>query len=126
MVLGKEQARVRVEVAVAQAGQLATKQILLEQLLPEPERDGHRERPEPAGGEREIGLQEPLELEKRLVVERDIVDLLECDASLAQTVRGGAPGKAGVVPFPAEALLLRRGDDATIRDQRGGGVVVER
>src|SRR5262249_9042746 len=110
----------------AQAGQLATKQILLEQLLPEPERDGHRERPEPAGGEREIRLQRPLELEKRLVVARGIVDPPERDVSLALPVRCRPPGTAGAVPIPAEALLLRRGEDATILDQRGGGVVVER
>ena len=38
------------------------------------------------GRKREIGLEQPLELEERLVVEGDVVDLAERDAALAQAI----------------------------------------
>jgi hypothetical protein len=54
-----------------------------------------------------------------------VVDLVEPDASLGETVGDGVAGKAGVVPLAAEPLLLGRGDDPPVLDEGSGTVVVE-
>ena len=91
----------------------------------QPERDRHAERAEAARREGEVGLEQPLELQERLVVEDDVVDVAELDAGLGQAVVDRVRGKARIVLLAGEALLLRRGDDAPVLDQRGGAVVVE-
>jgi hypothetical protein len=57
--------------------QILAQQALLEQLFLEPERDRHLERAEAPRRERNIGLEQPLEFQERLVVEGDVVDLGE-------------------------------------------------
>src|SRR3989442_7160262 len=68
---------------------------LLKQFLSQPERNSHGERPKAAWCEGEIGLQQPLELEKGLVVERHIVHIIEPDASFLQAIPNGVPRKVG-------------------------------
>ena len=55
--------------------QFAGQVVLQKQLLAQPDRDRHPERCETPRRKREIGFEQALELEKRLVVERDEVDL---------------------------------------------------
>ena len=57
--------------------QLVAQKLLLEQLLAQPQRDRHAEGFEAGRREREIGLQQALELEERLVVEHDVVDVVQ-------------------------------------------------
>ncbi len=66
--------------------ELVLQQAFLEQLLPQPQRHRHAEGAEAARREGEIGLEQALELQKRLVVEDDVVDLVEarCRASARQ------------------------------------------
>ena len=61
------------------ASSSSVEQRLLEQLLAQPQRQRHPERCEAARAIGEIGLEQPLELEKWLVVEDDAVDVLEPD-----------------------------------------------
>src|SRR5262249_42971693 len=89
-------------------------------------RHGREERPHAARGDPQVLLDEPLELEQRLVVEADIVDVADADAALAQAVGDGMVGEPGVVLLASEALLLRRGDDVAVAREAGRRVVVER
>jgi hypothetical protein len=45
---------------------------------------------------------------------------------LFQAKRDGMPGKAFVIFLPAEAFLLRGGDDVTVTQKRRRGVMVIR
>ena len=67
-----------VEVAANQPGEM--------KLLPEPERHRHIERSETGGCEGEIGLQEPLELEQRFIIESHIVKICGRNSALLQAV----------------------------------------
>ncbi len=104
---------------------MSLEQELLEQLLLDPEGHGHRERGEPARGEGEIRLEEPLEFQERLVVKDDVIQLVHRDPALAEAILDGVPRKARVVLGPAEALFLGRGHDPAVVDEGGGAVVVE-
>src|SRR6185503_14504901 len=64
------------------------------------------------------------ELQERLVVEGDVIDVGEPDAALRQAVADGILRKARVVLLAREALLLRGGDDAAVLQQSGGAVVI--
>ena len=125
VMLGKEQRSLPV-VFGGKVFQLTPEQRLLEELLSQPDGHGHGERAEASRGEGEVGLEEALELQERLVVEGDVVDLIEPHTRLGQAVRDGVPGKAGVVLLATEPLLLRRRDDPPVLDQRGRAIVVER
>ncbi len=124
MMLAEDQALVPVEVGPVLL-QLVLQQVLQEQLLPQPHRDRHLERFVPARREREVGLQQALELEQWLVVKRDQVDLVEADARLRQAVLEGVAREARIVLLARKALLLRRGHDLAVGHHRGRGVVVE-
>src|ERR1700684_4623316 len=125
MVLAEQQPLLPVEpriLGLERVGQ----QRLLKQLFPQPQRQRHAKRREPAWTASEIGLEQALELDERLVVEHDPVDVLELDAGLLQAIVDRQPRIAGVELLAGEAFLLRGRDDAAVLDQRGGTVVVER
>src|SRR5215468_8760763 len=124
MMLGEQEPRLDAA-ARAQGFELPPEQELLEELLLDPERHGHRERGEPAGSEGEVRLEEPLELEERLVVEDDMVHLVEGEAALGEAILDGAPGKPRVVLPATEPLLLCRGHDSAVLHEGRGAVVVE-
>src|SRR5262249_48808116 len=88
-------------------------------------RNGHRERPQAAWREREIGLEQALELEERLVVEDNVVDLIQRHAGLAQTVLDRVRREARGVLLARESLFLSRRRDTAVLDQRGRAVVIE-
>src|SRR2546423_993285 len=70
------------------AERLAELPILIELLL-HPERSRAQEGGEAAGGDREIGLENALELQERLVIEADICDVPAGDAALAKAIVDG-------------------------------------
>ena len=77
--------------SLAALPQLVGEQVPEEQLLPQPHRDRHAEGLEALGREREVGLEQPLELQERLVVEGDVVDLVERASALRA---GNSPPRA--------------------------------
>ena len=98
-----------------------------EELLLDPERAGHEERAgSPRGRRAEVGLQDPLELEQRLVVEADVGEIRRsrCRPASRQYVDGVAR-EGGVALLPREPLFLRRGDDLAVAQQARGAVVIE-
>src|SRR5262249_51280697 len=113
VMLAEEYARAPVDVG-RESPQLPHQVRLLEQLLAAPHRHRHAERTEPGGGERQVRLEETLELEEGLVVERDMVDLGRTDLRRLQTVFDGVMREARVVLLPGEALLLGRRDDPAV------------
>ena len=80
----------------------------------------------PLGRERVVGLEQPFELQERLVVERDGVQILVLQAGLVEDVARRIVGKRGIVSLPREALLLRGRDDFAVDEQRRRAVVVVR
>src|SRR6185312_8143828 len=94
------------------------------QLLPQPLRHGLEEGTKPPGRVRDVRLEQPIELQPRLVVEANVVDRLGRDARLFQAVGDGLDGEALVVLLAREALFLSGGDDLAIPDQRGRAVVI--
>src|SRR4029450_5309473 len=73
----------------------------------------------------EIGLEQALELQERLVVEGDVVDVLKLDVGLVEAVLHGVLREARIVLLAREALLLRGADEMAVLDQRGGAVMIE-
>src|SRR5581483_7547048 len=86
--------------------ELLPNQLAREQLLLHPDRHRRHERTPSARRNPEVTLDEPLELQQRLVVEADVVDVRDIDAAFAKAVRDGVRRKARVVLFPREPLLL--------------------
>ena len=95
------------------------------ELLLRPQRHELQERPEAARRVRQVGLQQALELQERLVVEADVVELLGRDAGLVEAVADGVDRERVVVLAAGEPLLLRRRDDVAVDDERRRRVVVE-
>jgi hypothetical protein len=101
-------------------------QVRHPELLAEPRGNGAHEGREPTRSNGQVGLENAIELEKRLVVEGDAVKGVDAEARLAQTSPDGVFREAVVVLHPAEALLLGGGDDLPIAQQARSGVVVVR
>src|SRR5262245_36961939 len=76
------------------------------QLLLEPHGQGHREAAEADRRVREIRLEEPLKLAKRLLVKGHMVDLSCGQAGFAQTILNGLAWKISVVLLPGESFFL--------------------
>ena len=103
----------------------AAQERLQEELLAQPKRNGESERLEPTRAEGEVGLDEPLELEERLVVERDNVDVLQAASRGLEAILDRPVREARVELLACEALLLGRCHDAALLDNGRGTVVVE-
>jgi hypothetical protein len=103
--------------------QLAAQQVFLKQLLADPERNRRGERAKTTRRERDIGFEQPLELQERLLVEDDIVDFLERDLRMLEAITDRVLRIARIVLDACEALLLGRGNNATVDQQRGRAVV---
>jgi hypothetical protein len=125
MMLGEQQTLRPVDVAVQILGDLLREEILLEQLLLEPDRQRLAERGESARRECQVGLEQALELEERLVVEGDVVEIGGLDACLLAAIAHGIRRKIRIVLAPREAFFLGRRDDLAVDDESSRGVVIE-
>jgi hypothetical protein len=110
----------------SEASQLAAEQLLLKQLLANPQRHGHREAAIAAGCKGEVRLEQPLELEERLLVERHVIHVIRRDARVLEAERGGVGRKPRVMLLPRKSFLLRSGNDPSVGHERGSAVVVVR
>jgi hypothetical protein len=126
MMLGEQQPRGPVDVVAERVGERPGNHGLLEQLVLQPDGQRGRERPEAARRERKIGLEQPLELQERLVVERDVVDVCRAQTAFLQAVGDRLRGKARIVPDAGETFLLRRRDQLAVDREACGRVVVVR
>ena len=124
VVFAEEQVMLR-GIAPAQPGEQPLELGFLEKLFLDPQGHGHAEGVEAPGGKLDVGLQQPLELEKRLFEEDHIVHFVQANAGRIQAVGDGCAGKASVVLFPREPLFLGSGHDLTVFEDGGCTVVVE-
>jgi hypothetical protein len=124
MVLGEQQALTDPPVRSCRP-EFLDQQILLEQLFLEPERHRFAERREAAWRERQIGLEQALELEEGLFVEDDVIDVFQADPPLVQTRGDRAMRERGIVLYTGKSLLLRRRENITADDQRGRAVMIK-
>jgi hypothetical protein len=125
VVLREKELALPIEVGIEYA-QLIAQQLLLEQLLFQPERDRHTEGAKSFGSEGKIGFEQALELEKWLVIEGDVIDFAKRDAALVQTISERMVWKTRIMLLAREALLLGGGNDLSIDDQRRCTIVIER
>ena len=79
----------------------------------------------PLRGERQVGLQQALELDQRLVVEADVAEIAESDPAFAQAVAHRVDRESRIVLLPGEALLLGRRDDLAVAHEACRAVMVE-
>ena len=105
--------------------QFAAEEVFLKQLLSNPQRKSHPERSHPARRERQIILQEALELQKGLFVENHRIKLLWPHAREFQAVADRLSRKAGIVFLSGEPLLLGGRYDLAVADDRRRAVVIE-
>ncbi len=124
MVLGEEQLAFPVEVG-RKALQFLDQQAFLEQLFLQQDRNRHRERLEAPRRERDVGFEQALELQERLVVERHLVDGVGRRSCGFEAIADRVVRKIGIVLAARETLFLRRGHDLAVADERRGAVVVE-
>jgi len=115
---------------VRRLGEAAALQRLVDvrrnpQLLAQPDRDRLHRRAQAARRHGQIGLQDAVELEQRLVVEDHAAQIGAVgDAAFGEAVAHGVVGEPFVVLLAREALFLRRGDDPPFVDQAGRRIVV--
>src|SRR5579871_1267283 len=124
MMLGEKQLLLPVE-SRTQPLQLFMQQRFLKQLLADPQRHCHLERSQSAWRIGEIRFEQPLELQERLVVKNNKIDIAERAAGLYQAILGRVRWKSGIVLLAREALLLRGRDNFAIAHQRRGAVVIK-
>src|SRR5437016_14103190 len=109
MMFGEKQPRT-IELLI-EFPKLLSQQALLEQLFLQPQRNRHLEGAETCRRQRDIGLEQPLEFQERLVVESDMVDVGKPRACGLQTIADRMHRKRRVVFLAREAFFLRGGDD---------------
>src|SRR3954452_3632426 len=123
--LGKQQALVPID-ARLEILQFLDQRPALEELVLDPHRQRGAERREALRRKGEIGLEQPLELEERLVVERDEVDLRRPCPGRRQAGGDRLVREARVVLLAREAFFLRGGGYLAVDEERRRGVVVIR
>ena len=70
-------------------------------------------------------MQDPIKFYKRLLIERDEIDLLTGNAAGPETIVDRVLGKGCVVFLSRESFLLGGGKDRAVTHQARGAVVVE-
>src|SRR5580704_6963210 len=125
VVLGESEARVPVDARI-EGAELAAQARTEKELVAQP--DGHRprERAQATRRDREIRLDQALELEERLLVVRDKVEIGRPDAGALQTERDGMSRIVGIVPEPRKPLFLSGRHDHPIVYERGRTIVIVR
>ena len=96
------------------------------ELGSEPEGHGHHEGTKSAGGIGEIGFEQSLEFQERLVIEADVGEIFSFEIGLLQAELDCVDGEFVIVLDASEALFLGCGDNLPVHDQRSSGVMVER
>src|SRR5262245_23648658 len=96
------------------------------ELVSQPQRHRHEVGPQPSRGSCGVGLKQSVELDERLLVETNQVEIASLEAGLMQTVLDGARWEAGVVFLAGEPFFLCRGRDLAVFHKTGGRIVVIR
>ena len=73
-----------------------------------------------------VGLEQPLELQERLVVERDGLQVRVLQSGFGEYVSSRVDREVGIVPLAREPFFLGRSNDLPVDEERRGAVVVIR
>jgi len=120
VVLGKD---VPALVPAAQAAVDDARQV---QFRPKPQRHGCAEGAETDRGVGQVRLEQTVELQQRLVVKRDNLEVGRRQAPFRKAVVDGVLREPLVVFLAREPLFLGSGHQAAVAHQAGGTVVVKR
>jgi hypothetical protein len=91
----------------------------------QPHGNRHNEAADTNGREGQLGFEQALELQQRLVVECDKVQLIRSKSRLFQAIGNRMARKTRIVLVAGKALFLRRGDDVAIHHDGGRAVMIE-
>jgi len=108
------------------AGNLLAQVLGHPQLFADPQRHRHHVRTEAARRAGDIRGQQPLELDERLLVEGDVIQLCGGDARFAQAVLDSPCRKRRIVLLAGEPFFLRGGDDPSVLDEDRRRIMVVR
>ena len=124
MVIGEQELTAHVDVQ-SELPDLGRQQRLLKQLFFDPQGDRHAERRVPSGSERQIGFQQSLEFDERLLVEDNVVEIAAGDTAFIEAVRDRVSRESWVVLLARKPLLLRGRNDRPVVEETRGTVMVE-
>src|SRR5262249_19328487 len=110
----------------ATATEFASDQFFNPNAFPDPKRYRHQKASQTDWRIREISVQNPVEFQERLFVERHIVELIDVDAAFAEAISHGLLRKTRVVLFSCESFLLGCRDDFSFAHQACRTVVIKR
>jgi hypothetical protein len=102
------------------------KKVSQQELFFQPHRHGGKKRLETTRRETEVGFEEPLEFDKRLVIEHNVFEILDSDPSFVQTILNGMTRETWIMLLSRKALFLRRRNNLAILHNTGSAVMVVR
>ena len=105
--------------------ELGLDKIFHPKFLFDPKRQGLQERCDPVRRVSKIGLDDALEFDERLIVERDAIKLRGFHAALFQAEIDGVLRKREIMFLARKALFLRRRDDLPVTDKTRRAIVVK-
>ena len=98
--------------------------MLLKQLFLQPQRQRVSKRIEATRRKSQVGFQQPVELQERLVVEGDEVQLARLQTADGQTSPDSLQRKGRIVLDAGKTFFLGSGDDTAVNHQGRGSIVV--
>ena len=107
-----------------QGDQFVPQNAFQQEFFFEPHRHGREKRFNPSRRESNVGFQEALELDQRLVIEHEILEVPKRNPAFLQAVADRVGWEPGIELFPREALLLSGRHDLTIANQACSAVVI--
>src|SRR5262249_55259651 len=93
---------------------LFAKQVSQQQFFLQPHRHGGKKGLQAARRKPNVGFEEPLEFDQRLVIKHNVLKILDSDPSLIQTVLDGTMRKSWIMLLSREPLFLCGRDDPTV------------
>src|SRR5262249_40410195 len=124
MMLGEQQLLRRLPFGVDLA-QFFAEQAFLEQLLLQPDRHRHAEGGKAARRKGQVGFEQALEFQERLVIKEEWGGVGGLGAGRFQKIIGGGGRKGWGGVLGGEGFFLGGWDDGSVRQESGGAIVVE-
>src|SRR5262245_53608048 len=125
MVLGKQQPALVDLAGARKTLEGFCKVGFLEQLFLQPNGQSHPERCKAAMRIGKVGLEQALEFQERLFEEDHIVEIVQIDLALLETIANCVLRESRIVLAAREALLLGRRNRLPVNDQRSSTVVIK-
>ena len=110
---------------IAIAAELPPDQFFHPNAFPDPKRYRHQKTLQAGRRIRQVSVQNPVEFQERLFIERHTTELVHADASFAQAIPHRVLRKTRIMFFACESFLLRRRDDFAVAHQACRAVVIK-